>query len=69
MRVVIAEDQVLLREGLGRLFADRGHEVQRPWETHGSWSRRSQDTALSWSWSTSGCRRPSPTKALAPLMR
>ena len=27
MRVVIAEDQVLLREGLGRLFADRGHEV------------------------------------------
>lgn len=27
MRVVIAEDQVLLREGLGRLFADGGHEV------------------------------------------
>ncbi len=27
MRVVIAEDQALLREGLGRLFADRGHEV------------------------------------------
>jgi DNA-binding NarL/FixJ family response regulator len=27
MRVVIAEDQVLLREGLGRLFADAGHEV------------------------------------------
>ena len=27
MRVVIAEDQVLLREGLGRLFADDGHEV------------------------------------------
>jgi DNA-binding NarL/FixJ family response regulator len=27
MRVVIAEDQVLLREGLVRLFADRGHEV------------------------------------------
>jgi DNA-binding NarL/FixJ family response regulator len=27
MRVVIAEDQVLLREGLGRLFADSGHEV------------------------------------------
>ncbi len=27
MRVVIAEDQVLLREGLARLFADRGHEV------------------------------------------
>src|ERR1700751_5113436 len=27
MRVVIAEDQVLLREGLGRLFSDGGHEV------------------------------------------
>jgi DNA-binding NarL/FixJ family response regulator len=27
MRVVIAEDQVLLRAGLGRLFADGGHEV------------------------------------------
>ena len=27
MRVVIAEDQVLLREGLARLFADAGHEV------------------------------------------
>lgn len=27
MRVVIAEDQVLLREGLGRLLADEGFEV------------------------------------------
>jgi DNA-binding NarL/FixJ family response regulator len=27
MRVVIAEDQVLLREGLGRLFEDAAHEV------------------------------------------
>ncbi len=27
MRVVIAEDQVLLRHGLSRLFADGGHEV------------------------------------------
>ncbi|GAA1846980.1 LuxR C-terminal-related transcriptional regulator [Asanoa iriomotensis] len=27
MRVVIAEDQVLLREGLARLFADGGHTV------------------------------------------
>jgi DNA-binding NarL/FixJ family response regulator len=27
MRVVIAEDSVLLREGLGRLFADGGHDV------------------------------------------
>ena len=27
MRVVIAEDQVLLREGLRRLFEDAGHDV------------------------------------------
>ncbi|MET8763776.1 response regulator transcription factor [Lentzea sp. NPDC004782] len=27
MRVVIAEDQALLRDGLARLFADSGHEV------------------------------------------
>ena len=27
MRVVIAEDQVLLREGMARLFRDRGHDV------------------------------------------
>ncbi|WP_007517158.1 LuxR C-terminal-related transcriptional regulator [Pseudofrankia saprophytica] len=27
MRVVIAEDQVLLREGLGRLFEDAEHEI------------------------------------------
>lgn len=27
MRVVIAEDQVLLREGLARFFADAGHDV------------------------------------------
>ena len=27
MRVVITEDQTLMREGLGRLFVDAGHEV------------------------------------------
>ena len=27
MRVVIAEDAAVLREGLARLLADRGHEV------------------------------------------
>jgi DNA-binding NarL/FixJ family response regulator len=27
MRIVIAEDQVLLREGLVRLFTDRGHHI------------------------------------------
>jgi DNA-binding NarL/FixJ family response regulator len=27
LRIVIAEDQALLREGLGRLFEDEGHEI------------------------------------------
>jgi DNA-binding NarL/FixJ family response regulator len=36
MRVVIAEDQVLLREGLARLFEDGGHEVAASQgDTHG----------------------------------
>ena len=28
MRVVVAEDSVLLREGLARLLTDAGHEVE-----------------------------------------
>ena len=31
MRVVITEDQVLLREGLARLFADGVTRWSRPW--------------------------------------
>ena len=34
MRIVIAEDSVLLRAGLTRLLADAGEEVvARPWAT------------------------------------
>lgn len=33
MRVVIAEDSLLLREGLARLLGDAGHEVAGHWET------------------------------------
>lgn len=33
MRVVIVEDQTLLREGLARLFADGGHDVVRTLDT------------------------------------
>ena len=50
MRVVIAEDQALLREGLARLFADGGHEVvasladagasRRTWPTRAPGPRR-----------------------------
>ena len=40
MRVVIAEDSVLLREGLTRLLTDRGLTSSRVWATGTRWSRR-----------------------------
>ena len=69
LRVVIAEDSVLLREGLTRLIEESGCEVvakvgdgpafvRRPWSTG--------PTSPSW---TSGCRPPSATRASAPRSR
>ena len=60
MRVVIAEDQVLLREGLGRLFLDAGHEVidggrRTPIASAPPSASRSPISP----WSTCGCRRRS----------
>ena len=66
MRVVIAEDQVLLREGLARLFADGGHEVVA---SLGDAERLLATVAgapsPTSSSSTSGCRRRSPTRERA----
>ena len=66
MRVVIAEDQALLREGLARLFHDAGHDVVAAWPATprrcAAWSARTCPTSSS---STSGCRRPTPTRASA----
>ena len=67
MRVVIAEDSVLLREGLTRLLAEAGFEVVAAVaEAESAPARRRRarsPTSRSW---TCGCRRPSPTRACAP---
>ena len=64
VRVVIAEDQVLLREGLGRLFEDAGHEVVAAslGDAEGLLGDVGGQRPIS-SCSTSGCRRASPTRA------
>ena len=66
MRVVIVEDQVLLREGLARLFADGGHDVVT---TLGDAStvievadRERPDLVVL----DIPCPRPTPTKDLGP---
>ena len=66
VRVVIAEDQALLREGLGRLFEDAGHEVVgRGGGRRGPARARSAGTSPIWRSSTCACRRRSPTRACA----
>ena len=70
VRVAIAEDSVLLREGLARLLGDAGCEVvaavrqRRRAAAAGRapWRRTSPS-------STSGCRRPTPTRGCAPRWR
>ena len=66
VRVVIAEDQALLREGLGRLFEDAGHEVAAAVATPTACAPRSASTSPTSRWSTSACRRRSRTRASAP---
>ena len=63
MRVAIAEDSVLLREGLARLLADAGCEVVAQCETGDDLLRKvnSHDrTSRSW---TSACRQLTTTRA------
>ena len=45
MRVAIAEDSVLLREGLTRLLEEAGHEVSRPSPTPSGSCARSPPTS------------------------
>ena len=65
MRVVIAEDLALLRDGLTRLLRDNGFEVvaavERRRRARARGARASAPTSRS---STSGCRRRSATRAL-----
>ena len=64
MRVVLAEDSVLLREGIARLLEDGGLRGRRP----GRQRRRAAAQgalvqARTWRSSTSACRRRTPTRA------
>ena len=72
MRVVIAEDSVLLREGLTRLLTDRGHDVvagvgdaEALIKTVARAGRRRARCRTWWS-RTYGCRRRTPTRACGP---
>ena len=66
MRVVIAEDSVLLREGLTRLLTEAGHEVAAAAGDAEGFLRAVAEHAPTRWWSTCGCRPPSPTRACAP---
>ena len=67
MRVVIAEDSVLLREGVVRLLTDAGFEVLAACGNADELLERlsALDPPTSPS-STSACRPPTPTRACAP---
>jgi hypothetical protein len=58
MRIVIAEDQVLLREGPARLFEDGGHQVAASRGDARDLVARWRATSPTSSSSTSGCRPP-----------
>ena len=66
MWIVIAEDQVLLREGLARLFEDGGHRVAASrGDARDLLATVAGHTSPTSSFSTSGCRPPSPTRTRA----
>ena len=67
MRIVIAEDNALLREGLVALVRERGIEVvARRRGRPGAAARRQRRTSPTWRSSTCGSRPRSPTRACAP---
>ena len=67
MRVVIAEDAAMLREGLVRLLdRPRPRGARRRGRRRRAASPRWPSTVPTSPWSTSGCRRPTPTRACAP---
>ena len=69
MRVVLADDALLLREGVARLLAEAGFEVVGQSATPTSCSRRRRARRPTSRSSTSACRPPTPTKACAPRAR
>ena len=65
LRIVVADDSVLLREGLVRLLAEDGHEVLAAVGDGPLWSRRCARTTRMSASSTCGCRRATPMRACA----
>ena len=66
MRLVVADDSMLLREGLARLLADAGFAVVGKAETGpGAATAGRAHASQTWRSSTSRCRRPIPTKGIA----
>ncbi len=69
LRVVVADDSVLLREGLVRLLRRTATTWSPRSATARRWCRRSRSTGPTSPWWTSGCRRRTPTRACGPRSR
>ena len=70
LRIVLADDSVLLREGIARLLEDAGHGDRRPvGQRRRPAPPGATSTGPTWRSSTSGCRRPSPTTAFVRRAR
>ena len=67
MRVVLADDSMLLREGLARLLGEAGFDVVGRGRRRRRAARAGRaSTGRTWRSSTSACRRPTPTRGCAP---
>ena len=66
IRVAIAEDSAILRDGLVQLLADRGFEITGAVSDPEASAQSVDRDCPTWPWSTSACRRPSPTRACGP---
>ena len=63
VRVVVADDSVLLREGVVRLLEEAGFEVVGQAGDADDLLRKVARTSPTWRWWTSGCRPTTPTRA------
>ena len=67
--VVIADDETLLREGLASLLSQAGIDVVGKAGTGDQVLGASSSHGRTWRSWTSGCRRPTPTRASSPRRR
>ena len=69
IRVVVADDSVLLREGVARILEEGGLEVIARCGTAGDLTLKVRFYEPDLAIVTSGCRRPTPTRDCAPPRR